>query len=396
MAPLTQAEEASISASILQELSETPYACSSLTQLTGGTANFVYRGNLARPFPANDGLTIAKTVIIKHSTAFAAINPDFPLDITRCTIEQSILEAVARYSPPFSSTVKIKTPNLYLFSPQTNTQVIQDFPETTDLKSVLFSRNISQLLPPPSAEVLGRHLGSWLRSFHTWASSSLAKSTMRATIGRTDRPMRQLKRSITYDSILTVLENYPELLVGHEGTLTEIRDVMGREFGRPPRCGEDEEDIEWGIIHGDFWSGNVLLPDHNNTLRDEEGNNNRLFVIDWEFAQYGHRAYDLGQMIGDLYEREVFNGNDTAMHVMRGVIEGYGEMSDEMAFRVAIHAGVHLVGWYNRRPRSGALVAPREVIVAGLMIGRDLILKGWARDRESFEDSVLAGLFAAK
>jgi len=380
MAPLTQAEEASISAGILQELSETPYACSSLTQLIGGTANFVYRGNLARPFLANDGLTIAKTVIIKHSTAFAAINPDFPLDLTRCTVEESMLEALARYSPPFSSTVKIQTPNLYLFSPQTNTQVIQDFPDTTDLKSVLFSRNISQILPHPSAEVLG---------------SSLAKSAMRVTIGRTDRAMRQLKRSITYDSILTVLENYPELLVGHEGALTEIRDVMRREFERPPRYDEDEEE-EWGIIHGDFWSGNVLLPDHNSTRGYEEGSNNRLFVIDWEFAQYGHRAYDLGQMIGDLYERKVFNGNDTAMHVMRGVIEGYGEMSDEVAFRVAIHAGVHLVGWYNRRPRSGALVAPREVIVAGLTIGRDLILKGWARDREFFEDSVLAGLFAAK
>jgi Ser/Thr protein kinase RdoA (MazF antagonist) len=223
---------------------------------------------------------------------------------------------------------------------------------------------------------------------------------MRATIGQTGRPMRQLKRSITYDSILSVLENYPELLVGHEETLTEIRDVMGREFERPPPRCENEQDTEWGIIHGDFWSGNVLLPDHSGTRRYEEGktcsSNNRLFVIDWEFAQYGHRAYDLGQMIGDLYERKVFNGNDTAMHVMRGVIEGYGEMSDEMAFRVAIHAGVHLVGWYNRRPRSGALVAPREVIVAGLTIGRDLILKGWARDRESFEDSVLAGLFSAK
>jgi hypothetical protein len=89
MAPLNQAEEDAIAASIVQELSETPYACTSLTQLTGGTANFVYRGFLAQPLPADDGST-AKSVIIKHSTDFVAINRDFPLDVTRCVIMPSL------------------------------------------------------------------------------------------------------------------------------------------------------------------------------------------------------------------------------------------------------------------------------------------------------------------
>jgi len=79
-----QAEEDAISTSILQELSETPYACSSLTQLTGGTANFVYRGTLDQPSADDRGSTAVKTVIIKHSTDFVAINKDFPLDVTRC------------------------------------------------------------------------------------------------------------------------------------------------------------------------------------------------------------------------------------------------------------------------------------------------------------------------
>jgi hypothetical protein len=85
MAPLDQVEEDAIAARVLQELSETPYACSSLTQLTGGTANFVYRGILARPLTAQDGSTV-KSVIIKHSTDFVAINRDFPLDVTRCVV----------------------------------------------------------------------------------------------------------------------------------------------------------------------------------------------------------------------------------------------------------------------------------------------------------------------
>jgi hypothetical protein len=74
----------------------------------------------------------------------------------------------------------------------------------------------------------------------------------------------------------------------------------------------------------------------------------------------------------------------------------YGRVSDELAFRAAIHAGVQLISWYNRRPRSGALMAPPEVIIAGLTTGRDIILKAWEKDRKFFENGVLASLFAKK
>ena len=100
-------------------------------------------------------------------------------------------------------------------------------------------------------------------------------------------------------------------------------------------------------------------------------------------------------MIGDLYERKIFNDIDIVMPVMQGVIKGYGELSDEMAFRVVIHTGIQLIGWHNRRPPTGPLMAPPEVIVAGLTIGRDLVLKGWEKDRKFFESSVLASLFSA-
>ncbi|KAK4163106.1 hypothetical protein QBC43DRAFT_290354 [Cladorrhinum sp. PSN259] len=85
------------------------------------------------------------------------------------------------------------------------------------------------------------------------------------------------------------------------------------------------------------------------------------------------------------------------MSAMWGAMEGYGELSDEMAFRVAIDADVRLVGCYNnRRSRTGSLMAPREVIVAGLTIGRDLILNEWAKERKLFGNSALASLFITK
>jgi hypothetical protein len=84
------------------------------------------------------------------------------------------------------------------------------------------------------------------------------------------------------------------------------------------------------------------------------------------------------------------------MSVMEGVIDCYGELSDEMAFRIAIHVGVHLIDWYNRRPQRGPWMASAEAIIAGLTVGRDFIMKGWDKDRKFFEGSLLASLFTAK
>ena len=81
---------------------------------------------------------------------------------------------------------------------------------------------------------------------------------------------------------------------------------------------------------------------------------------------------------------------------MRGVIGGYGELSEDMAFRTAIHVGVHLIGYYNRRPQRGPWLASEEAVVAGLTIGRDFILKGWERDRKFFEGGLLAPLFTSE
>jgi hypothetical protein len=126
-----------------------------------------------------------------------------------------------------------------------------------------------------------------------------------------------------------------------------------------------------------------------------------LFVIDWEFAQYGHRSTDLGQILGDLYERKIYNNLDITIPVLQGVINGYGgphavsddDYDDEMAFRTAVYVGVHLVSYYDRRPRKGPRAVSEDVLVAGLRVGRDFIVKGWEKDREFFRGGALELLF---
>jgi len=51
----------------LKELAETQYACSRLDVLSGGTANYVFKGALKKPLP--DG---AETVIVKHTKPYLA------------------------------------------------------------------------------------------------------------------------------------------------------------------------------------------------------------------------------------------------------------------------------------------------------------------------------------
>ena len=121
-----------------------------------------------------------------------------------------------------------------------------------------------------------------------------------------------------------------------------------------------------------------------------------LVVIDWEYAQFGHRAYDLGQMVGDLYERKHFNDAEAAMWTIKGLVDGYGGLSDEMAFRTAIHAGVQLLHWYNRRDPSTPLTGTPRQIADAVAVGTDFVVKGWSRDRTWFEGSVLAPLFVKR
>jgi hypothetical protein len=64
-----------------------------------------------------------------------------------------------------------------------------------------------------------------------------------------------------------------------------------------------------------------------------------------------------------------------------------------MAFRTAIHAGVHLICWCTRRPPKGPLLAPLEQVTDLLKLARDFVVKGWEKDRRWFEDSPLAYLF---
>ncbi|KAH8898608.1 hypothetical protein GQ53DRAFT_710494 [Thozetella sp. PMI_491] len=391
MASLQQVDEDAIPAKALELLSQTTYACSSISEpLATRPGNYVYRGILSQPLTGQDGV-VATSVIIKYSIDLKSTNKEgSTVDAKRCAFEEVLFKAVAEFSPKISDTAVIRAPRIHLYDHERNIQVLEDLTNTTGFKMMLFSSDGDKLIPESSRRNIGRYLGSWLRSFHTWASAP-QQATLRGKI-LSDDPMRKLKLRISYNSFLGVLENYPELLEGHRELLETIRNAKAKEFEKPAT----DADEDWGLIHGDLWCGNILIPTTGWQEPTAQGKPNELFMIDWEYAQFGHRSYDIGHIVGDLCERIIYNKADTALPVLEGFVEGYGQLSDEMAFRVAIHVGVHAINWHKRRPKKGPWVASPEAIVAGLAVTRDFVIKGWEKDKAFFEGTLLASLFTAK
>lgn len=77
MAGHVESNEDDIIHHILESLSDTRYACSSLERLDGGAVNFTFRGMLRTPVNGH------ASIIIKHAASHLALNVDFKLDVER-------------------------------------------------------------------------------------------------------------------------------------------------------------------------------------------------------------------------------------------------------------------------------------------------------------------------
>lgn len=78
---LNQSEVDDITSKFIENLAATEYA-STLSLVSGGTTNLVFRGQLKQPYLRPSGM-LAKTVIVKHCLPFARLNRNIPLDTTR-------------------------------------------------------------------------------------------------------------------------------------------------------------------------------------------------------------------------------------------------------------------------------------------------------------------------
>ncbi|CRG83512.1 Pentafunctional AROM polypeptide [Talaromyces islandicus] len=366
-------EDADVEASTLACLKDTKFACSALKRLNGGTANFVYSGQL---LSSQD--TKPEEVIVKHTTDYVALNREFKLDRERSVFEETMLRALNTFAPVrdnlLSPSITVRTPRLYHYDSETHTQVMEHLPGSKDLKSWLLSENGGKSISQGSARAIGHALGAWIGAFHAWASQEL-QTVLRKTMAK-NREMQKLKYMVNYEKLATMVDTYPHILESSRAIFEQARDCAAAEISSGSSLASTQNG-DYGLIHGDFWTGNVLITDHT------------LFVVDWELSHLGLRALDLGQMLAELFEAKHFKDIDAGVWIMQGLIEKYELLTLDMAFRAATHVGVHLVCW-SGVPGWGTQQQIEDVV----RIGRDFIVKGWQRDRDWFVDEgTLAFLF---
>ncbi|KAH8130415.1 hypothetical protein FP744_10000183 [Trichoderma asperellum] len=348
---------------VRKELEGTEYAVSSLTPLSGGTANFIYLAKLHRPLSGG-----VSKVVLKHGEAYVALHPDFKLEMVRCNIEEEGLRLLAKFPPVISSPYEVRTPKLYHFNPQTSTQVQEYLPNAINLKDYALKnfQGPTAAATEPQCLQLGQSLGRWLREFHIWSDQPNNQSLRNLFVKNT--AMRNIKKAINYDQLLGRLGMFPAILQEHEETLQQIVAMATAELG-------DESKLS--VIHGDFWTGNILIP--NTALGSCQTVPVR--VIDWEMAQVGVRAEDLGQIIAELWQLKLYKNIDATLWIIQGFVSGYGKVDSDFMFRVLIHVGAHLLCIGSTTPGWGTPEEGQEIAKAG----RDVLLNAWKKDAGAFQ-----------
>lgn len=120
----------------------------------------------------------------------------------------------------------------------------------------------------------------------------------------------------------------------------------------------------------------------------EAGCETRLFVVDWENAQFGVEGMDHGYMLGELYSLWL-KGADVGLWMFQGYAEGLGSMSEDAALRIALQMGIYLVSLSTAIPGWSSSAQIEEVARKG----RDIIVNAWNKERAWFDGGELSCLF---
>lgn len=278
--------------------------------------------------------------------------------------------------PALTPSSSVSTPAVYLFNKDTNTQVQEYLPNAVSLKNYALEHYAAPTSPAcrHQCQQLGRGLGAWLRSFHDWSSRPQQADLREVLAG--NKPMQALKLMINYRGLVGMADQHPTILGDVKADLQAIHDMAAAELS-------DEAALH--VIHGDFWTGNVLLP--NEPIKD--GTQTPIRIIDWEMGQLGVRPLDLGQMIAELWQLKLYKDIDAGEWLVENFAEGYGTLSDDDAFRAIVHVAVHLICFGSRVPGWGT----PEQNVRLVETGKEVLLKAWGKDREWFKGHVLGSLF---
>lgn len=141
----------------------------------------------------------------------------------------------------------MRTPKLYHFNGDTNSQIQECLPGAVNLKNYCLKHYVSPtpVEQRPECRELGRAVGAWLRSFHDWAR---ARPELRDEV-RENRVMQNLKYLINYPTLVATVDRFPDVLGPYRAVFGEI-DAMAK---------AEMEAEKLQVIHGDFWTGKYVV-----------------------------------------------------------------------------------------------------------------------------------------
>lgn len=163
-------------------------------------------------------------------------------------MEHDCLKAAeTRLSPSINDACSVRTPKVYFYDPESNTQVQEYLPKALDLKTYAL-KHFSASNPAtakPHVKEIGRGLGTWLRRFHDWA---ITQQPLR-DLARTNKEMQGIKLTYNYGLLLQRIDKFPDILMDARPVFEEVFAMAKAEL---------DAEAELQIIHGDFWTGKYV------------------------------------------------------------------------------------------------------------------------------------------
>jgi 5-methylthioribose kinase len=230
--------------------------------LSGGNLNFVWRV-AATP----------QSIIVKYAPPYLAAQPDVPLDVTRIHFEHQALKVLAPegllgifFDGVDGINGSVTTPRVLDFNSETSVLLMQDMGPLPDLATAL-----KQSISSERVEILGENLGQFLGRLHSnsFGSNALADLFRNEAI--------QIARArIQYQQIRTLASEAGLRDTNAIGTRAE---KLGEKFSQSGIC----------LVMGDLWPASILIDDTS------------IRLIDWEFANFGWPAQDLGHLAAHVW-----------------------------------------------------------------------------------------------
>lgn len=151
--------------------------------------------------------------------------------------------------PPSEGAYAVRTPRLYYYNPDSNTQVQEFLPNVVDLKNYALKHFASSdPARKPLCLELGRSLGAWLNRFHSW--TMLPEQAGIQKTARSNSTMQGIKLFMNYPNLLSRADVFPSILDDARGVFAEVIEMATQELARP----------DLHVIHGDFWTGKQVHP----------------------------------------------------------------------------------------------------------------------------------------